>query len=406
MRRLSLAAFFSLIGIVVCWSSAQAVGETRAEQANKGTVGIMTGTFGGSDVRIAADLATILDEGNILRVLPILGQGSLKNVNDLFYLRGIDMAIVQTDALAFVKQQQLYPNLESRLNYVTKLYSEELHIVTRRDITDLYGLQSKRVNFVSEDSGDYVTGQLLLRSFGVTVEPVFMDTALAIEKIKSGELDATVLVTGKPSAQIAAIGNEDGLQLLPVSLSQVNGTYKPASFASDDYPALIEAGRSIDTIAVDTVLVVYNWQQDHWRYAKVARFVDAFLGRFDEFLEPPRDPKWREVDISESLEGWNRFGPVDNWLKDNDVVPTPAPSSDTPVVAATTTEVPSSTEATNVSKDPSLRRAFREFLADQSNLLGAEALSELDRDELFDRFIEWQRQRSTQSRSEPRTPTF
>jgi TRAP transporter TAXI family solute receptor len=409
MRRLSLATFFSLMGMIVCWSSAHAAAESRVEQANKGTVGIMTGEFGGSDVRIAADLAAVLDEGNILRVLPILGQGSLKNVNDLFYLRGIDMAIVQSDALTFVKQQQLYPNLDQRMNYVTKLYGEELHIITRQDITDVYGLQSKRVNFVSEDSGDYVTGQLLFQSFGITVEPAFYDTALAIEKIKNGELDATVLVTGKPAAQVASIGADDGLHLLPISLSQVSGAYEPAQLLPEDYPALIEPGSVVDTIGVETVLVVYNWQQDNWRYAKVARFVDAFLGRFDEFLESPRDPKWREVDISATVDGWNRFGPVENWLSENDVAP---PSSTTPPESATvanaepTQTAPAPSQAAAVSKDPSLRRAFREFLADQSTLLGAEALSELDRDELFDRFIQWQRQRSIQSRNEPRTPTF
>ncbi len=406
MLRLSIAAFLSLIGTAISWTSAHAAEESLTEQANKGTVGIMTGAFGGSDVRIAADLAAVLDEGNILRVLPILGQGSLKNVNDLFYLRGIDMAIVQSDALDLIKQQQLYPNLDRRLHYVTKLFSEELHIIARRDITDLYGLQSKRVNFVSENSGDFVTGQLLLKSIGVTVDPVFYDTALAIKKIETGEIDATVLVTGKPSAQIAAINPEDGLHLLPISLSQVAGAYKPTQLLPEDYPELINAGQTIDTIAVDTVLVVYNWQQDHWRYAKVARFVDAFLGRFDEFLESPRDPKWQEVDIGEPLAGWSRFGPVDNWLRDNDITPVPSPPASTPVATAPAPETPSTTQAASVSKDPSLRRDFREFLADQSTLLGAEALSELDRNELFDRFIQWQRQRSTEGRGEARSSTF
>lgn len=405
MRRLTMTALLSLIGLAVSWSIVDAAGENRAEQANQGTVGIMTGAFGGSDVRIAADLAAVLDEGDVLRVLPILGQGSLKNVADLFYLRGIDMAIVQSDALAFVKQQQLYPNLERRLHYVTKLYSEELHIIAKRDISDLYGLQSKRVNFVSEESGDFVTGQLLLQSFGVTVEPFFVDTALAIEMIKRGELDATVLVTGKPSTQIASIGADDGLHLLPVSLSQTTGDYKPGTLLPEDYPALIQNGGAIDTVAVDTVLVAYNWQRDHWRFAKVARFVDAFLGRFDEFQKAPRDPKWREVDIAEPLEGWSRFGPVENWLRENDISP-PA-STSTPVATAPSTDnAQPAQQASVTSRDPSLRRDFREFLADQSTLLGADALSQLDRDELFDRFIQWQRQRSIQSRSEPRTPTF
>ncbi len=413
MRRLPLAAFLSLTAISAFWSSAHAAGESRAELANQGTVGIMTGEYGGSDVRIAADLAAILDEGDILRVLPILGQGSLKSVNDLFYLRGIDMAIVQSDALSFVQQQQLYPNLERNLNYVTKLYSEELHIVASQDIVDVYGLEGKRVNFVSEESGNFVTGQLLLQSFGVNVEPAFYDTSLAVEMIKTGELDATILVTGKPSSHVAQIGADDGLRLLPVTVSDVQGSYELAKFSGDDYPNLVATGENVDTISVETVLIAYNWKQDHVRYAKVARFVDAFLGRFEEFLDNPRDPKWREVDISESLEGWTRFKPVVDWLKENDVTPTPSPSATTTVAAVQSdgTTAPSqapagNNQAANASQDPSLRRAFREFLADQSTLLGAEALSQLGRDELFDRFIQWQRQRTIQSRNEPQSPTF
>ena len=227
------------------------------------------------------------------------------------------------------------------------------------------------------------------------------------KKIKSGEIDATVLVTGKPSAQIADIGADDGLQLLPIPVSNVQASYQPTALQSEDYPNLIATGQAVDTISVETVMVAYNWQQDHWRYAKVARFVDAFLGRFDEFLESPRDPKWREVDISQSLDGWTRFGPVDAWLKENDVTPRPAPATST-TVAAVPTEIPrpSTNQASNPSQDPSLRRAFREFLADQSTLLGAEALSALDRNELFDRFIQWQRQRALENRSESQSPTF
>jgi uncharacterized protein len=51
-------------------------------------------------VRIAADLAAVLDGGQTLRVLPVLGKGSLQNLADILYLRGIDVGIVQSDALA------------------------------------------------------------------------------------------------------------------------------------------------------------------------------------------------------------------------------------------------------------------------------------------------------------------
>ena len=324
MRALGLLPAIGLMFLIADWSPLEAAEETPSEQANRGTVGIMTGELGGSDVRIGADLTNVLDEGDLLRVLPILGQGSLKNINDLLYLRGIDMAIVQADVLSFIQRLPRYSSLKSQLNFVTRLYGEEVHVLARRAIRSIAGLEGKRVNFVSEDSGNFITGQYLLQTFGVRVEPVFTDTAEAIEMMKKGAIDATVLVTGKPAGLIKSVRLEDDLHLLPVSADQIGAPYQRVELAAADYPGLIESGRSIETVAVDSVLMVYNWKSDHWRYAKVARFVDAFLGRFEEFLQPPRDEKWGYVDLAATVDGWNRFPPVENWLRDNVVAPSAA----------------------------------------------------------------------------------
>jgi hypothetical protein len=50
-------------------------------RANEGTVGVITGMEGGTYARTGADL-TILDDGT-LRVLPMLGKGSLQNLSDI-----------------------------------------------------------------------------------------------------------------------------------------------------------------------------------------------------------------------------------------------------------------------------------------------------------------------------------
>jgi len=395
-------ALWPLVGLMLLMAvrtSVEAAEETATEQANKGTVGIMTGEIGGSDARIGADLTAVLDEGDLLRVLPTLGQGSLQNINDLLYLRGVDMAIVQADALSFIERLPRYEQLKDQLNFVTKLYGEEVHVLARRTIPSLAGLDGRRVNFVDEDSGNFITGQLLLQSFGVRVEPVFTDTATAIEMMKKGDIDATVLVTGKPAAPIRSVSLEDNLHLLPIPVSKVDAPYQEVMLEATDYPGLIDPGQTIDTIAVDSVLMVYNWKSDHWRYAKIARFVDAFLGRFDEFLQPPRDAKWGEVDIAANIAGWNRFPPVENWLRDNAVAP---PAAVANVPTASTPAPPDAALAQN----PSLRRDFREFLDEQSDEVGADTLNQLDREQLFERFILWQRERALEDRGEAKPPTF
>jgi len=63
-------------------------------RANAGTVGVIPGGIDGTYVGNAADLAAVLDDGQVLRVLPVLGKGSLQNLADILYLpvlRGIDV---------------------------------------------------------------------------------------------------------------------------------------------------------------------------------------------------------------------------------------------------------------------------------------------------------------------------
>lgn len=69
-----------------------------------GTVGIVTGDIDGTGIRIASDLARVLDSGAELRIIPIAGKGSIQNINDLLTLRAVDIAIVQSDVLTrFIK---------------------------------------------------------------------------------------------------------------------------------------------------------------------------------------------------------------------------------------------------------------------------------------------------------------
>jgi predicted Zn-dependent protease len=46
----------------------------------------------------------------------------------------------------------------------------------------------------------------------------------------------------------------------------------------------------------------------------VAKFVDAFFSKFDEFQKPPRHPKWREVNFAATLEGWHRSPASQAWI--------------------------------------------------------------------------------------------
>ena len=85
---------------------------------------MISGGVDGTYVRVAADLASVLDDGKAMRILPILGKGSLQNLADILYLHGVDVSIVQSDVLAFVKQRHLLAGAEQKVQYIAKLHDK------------------------------------------------------------------------------------------------------------------------------------------------------------------------------------------------------------------------------------------------------------------------------------------
>lgn len=292
----------------------QRVNTLRAK-ANAGTVGIISGGVDGTYVRIAADLSSVLDDGDRLRVLPVIGKGSLQNISDILFLRGVDIGIVQSDVLAYAKRQPPYPGVERSVQYITKLYDEELHILARQDIARIEDLAGRKVNIDLNGSGTSMTGSLVFERLGIEIDPAHDDQALALEKLRRGDISALVYVAGKPARLFRDLRPEDGLHFLAVPATDaLLETYLPASFTRDDYPQLVRDA-PIDTIAVGAVMAVYAWAPSSERYRKVEQFVQSFFGKFDAFLEPPRHAKWKDVNLAAEVPGWTRFPAAEEWLR-------------------------------------------------------------------------------------------
>src|ERR1700719_3991644 len=98
MSRWNLAAAVLTGGVALVLAATTTVAQ-QSQMVNRGVVELETSTSAGISVRIAEDLANLIDDGATRRVVPVVGRGSLQNLLDLKYLRGIDMAILQTDVL-------------------------------------------------------------------------------------------------------------------------------------------------------------------------------------------------------------------------------------------------------------------------------------------------------------------
>ncbi len=352
--------------MVAAPASAQERDSQLANEINNGTVGLVSGGISGTYVRIASDLASVLDNGKDLRVLPMVGQGSIQNVSDVLYLKGIDIGIVQSDVLEYLKREGTHRNIQNRLRYITKLYNEEFHLVASEGVRSIKDLRGKKVNFGNKGSGTYMTSSIIFAALGVPVQPTSHSQAVALEKVKSGEIAAMVYIAGKPTRAFVDIKAQDGLHLVPVDYKgAVRQTYLPSSFSESDYPGLVPPGKQVPTIAVGAVMAVFNWAEDNPRYQKVARFVDSFFNNFEQFQQPPRHKKWREVNLNAQLPGWVRFRAAQSWLDKN---------------------------KTYSAAD--LIKSFKTFLAENEVLVDGDGVPSDQREDLFKQFIQWQRQQA------------
>ena len=368
--RLLLLLSVALAGLSPMISSgAFAQSADALRRANQGTVSIITGGVNGTYIRIGSDLAAVLDNRDQLRVLPIIGKGSLQNISDLLYLRAVDVGIVQSDILAYIKREKIFPNIEQRIRYITKLYNEEVHVLAGKDVAQLADLAGKKVNVDVVGSGTTYTASVLFGTLGIKVEETHFDQALALEKLKNGEIEGMVYVAGKPAELFRKIDQRGPLHFVPVPLTpELLQIYLPSSLGHADYPGLLAEGESTDTAAVGAVMAVYNWEPNSDRYKPVTAFVQAFFEKFEEFLKPPRHPKWQEVNIAATVSGWTRFKPAEEWL-DRQLGPSGA------------------------SVDRDLKASFEEFVAFIYDAGGRDhsAMTQQNREALFARYLEWRR---------------
>jgi TRAP transporter TAXI family solute receptor len=280
-----------------------------SQRANAGTVGVISGGVDGTYVRIAADLASVLDNADELRILPMIGRGSLQNISDIMFLRGVDIGIVQSDVLAFAQRQRLFPGVTQLVHYIAKLYDEELHLLARPGIGRVEELAGQRVNVDLRTSGTAMTAALVFERLGLQVETVNDPQDLALERLRRGEIAAMAFVAGQPARIFSAIPPDSGLRFLEVPLTPaLLDTYLPSRLTAERYPNLIPAGGGVETLAVGAVMAAYAWTPGTERHRKVARFVDAFFARFEEFQRPPRHAKWLEVNLAAQVPGWTRLG--------------------------------------------------------------------------------------------------
>jgi len=334
-------------------------GSAATKQAlNQNTVTLISGTIGGTYVQIGADLASVLDDGNKLRVLPIVGRGSVQSVADILFLQGVDLGIVRADTLDYLERKGFAKDIKKQFTYVTKLYNEEMYVIASKSVHSLADLNGKRVSVDLPNGGTFVTASIVFERLGLKPNLVYIEQRISMEMLKRGEIDAMIAVGGKPYKSVSAFKDDkDRFHFVPVDYAKpLQGDYLPAVLTAKDYPNLIAEGERVDTIAVPAVLAAYNWAPNTDRYRKLSQFVDAFFTKFPTFQNPPFHPKWKEVSLSAPLQDWQRLPIADQWLKSHNIEAVTRARFDTFLQQSPTT-------AATVKNDTDREALFKQFQA-------------------------------------------
>jgi TRAP-type uncharacterized transport system substrate-binding protein len=326
-RSRSLLALTVLVPVVLALQPATVDAQTQSarppqrsqahamekEKMNAWTVGLAGGLLEGAPIRLAAEIARVVDDGPNMHVLPIVTRGATENMNSLLYLRGVDTAIINSDALEEYKIQ--VPEIQQRIIYLLNLFPSELHIFVRPGIESLQDLAGKKVNFNTQGTAAAYSGPLIFSRLGINAENTFIPHQVALEQMRNGEMAAVVFITSKPIDAFVKGRWEPGFKFLPVKYeSKFEDYYLPAALEASEYPSLIKQGERVSTIAVPTVLVAYNWPAQSNRYQRVARFVDYLFSRIDRLQAPGFDPKWKSINLAATVPGLTRFAAAQAWL--------------------------------------------------------------------------------------------
>jgi uncharacterized protein len=348
------------------------------ERKNAWVIGLAGGIVEGTYFRFAEEIHKAVDDGDEMRVLPIVSRGAASNLEDLLYLRGIDVAVTQSDVFEYFRTQRNIANLDKRIQFILRFPTAEMHVIARADIHGLEDLRGRKVDFGAPGSSGSLTGPIVFQRLSIDVQQIMVDDPgaygpAAYQKVIKGEVDAAVRVVGKPVGHIAQIPANSGLHLLSIPFSKRFADYYAiGEFTNADYPNLVAPGERVDTLAVPVVLAVYNWPKGSERYRKVERFVQRLFTNWQKLQKPPFHPKWRDVNLAATVPGWARFDTAEQELQRL------------------------RTDDANVDRSD-VARDFQAFLSRLSDRQDAPR-SQAERDAMFRQFLEWRRTQGSQAR--------
>ncbi len=242
--------------------------------------GIATGGTGGTYYPLGGMLAQMISnkvtiDGKALSATAETGNASVANAS-LLGRQGIESAFVAADILdaAYKGEKQFDGKAIKNIRALGALYPETVQLIVRKNegIKTFTDLKGKSVSSGSPGSGQWQLLGDLLAVNGMTRKDIkedYSSFAQSVEKIKDGNLDATLITAGTPTASVMELANHHGISVIPLSGAAVEKLLKEQPYyVSVTLPANTYKGQDTDvqTLAVRAIWATHAGLDDKIAY--------------------------------------------------------------------------------------------------------------------------------------------
>ncbi|MET0502294.1 MAG: TAXI family TRAP transporter solute-binding subunit [Candidatus Binatia bacterium] len=266
---------------------------------------IATGPSDGTYIQIARDIQRVSQKDGVkLDILP--SKGSFENMILLGDMK-IDLAIAQIDALGFFAKMMKPQGVDvfQSIRVVLNLYPEEIHVLTNNpSINSFFQLVGKRVSFGPKDGGSALTGEVLLDTYGIKLDKLYIDPKDALEQLKQKQLDAMVFVGGAPVPLFKNLGSGFRFVDLPRDQS-LDQTYSRKALDRTLYDWTIPT----ETYTVSSVLMGRD-TKDQLYAQNIQKLILSILSNQTQ-LKTSGHEKWKSSRINMPLSYFG-YGPAND----------------------------------------------------------------------------------------------
>jgi len=176
--------------------------------------------------QFGADLASVLDDGNNLRVLPIVGRARCK-ASPIFCFFRASTSGSCGPTRSTISRERASPRTSRTIHLCDQALNEEMHVIASKSIRNLRDLNSKTISVDLPNGGTFVTALTVFERLGMKPKVVYIEQRIALEKLKAGEIDAVIVCGGKPYKSVSGF-KDDRFHLVTVDYEKpLQGDYLP-----------------------------------------------------------------------------------------------------------------------------------------------------------------------------------